>query len=121
VFDNYDASRDGFDIVRDVFTRTTGTDKQWFFDQWFFQSGVPNIATAHTIEGDEIVITLRQLQKQQPFRLNSEVAIRGVNGEVTREKVLLDGRETRLKVKAMFAVRDVVFDPDDRLLLRRAQ
>ena len=33
----------------------------------------------------------------------------------------LDGRETRLKVKVPFPVRDVVFDPDDRLLLRRAQ
>jgi hypothetical protein len=121
VFDNYDTSRDGFDIVRDVFSRTTGADKQWFFDQWFFQSGAPNIATTHAIEGDEVAITLRQLQKQQPFRLNSEVEIRGANGEVIREKVTLDGRETRLKIKTGFAARDVVFDPDDRLLLRRAQ
>jgi hypothetical protein len=121
VFDDYDTSRDGFDIVRDVFSRTTGADKRWFFDQWFFQSGSPYIATEHAIEGDSVAITLRQLQKQQPFRLNSEVAIRGFSGEVIREKVMIDGRETRLKVKAAFPVRDVVFDPDDRLLLRRAQ
>ena len=41
VFDDYDTSRDGFDNVRDVFSRTTGADKQWFFDQWFFQAGHP--------------------------------------------------------------------------------
>ena len=121
VFEDYDASQDGFDTVRNVFSRTTGTDMRWFFDQWFFQSGCPVIATEHAVKGDTVTITLRQTQKQQPFRLNSEVAVRGRNGEVIREKVVLTDRETRLTVRAAFPIREVVFDPDDRLLLRRAQ
>jgi hypothetical protein len=121
VFEAYDPSLDGFDVIRDVFSRAAGRDMRWFFDQWFFQSGHPEITTAHAVDGDMVTITLRQTQKQAPFRLNGEVAIRGQNGQVTREKVVLDGRETRLRIKAAFPIRDVLFDPDDRLLRRRTQ
>jgi hypothetical protein len=120
-FETFDPSQDGFDFVRNVFSRTTGTDLQWFFDQWFFQSGFPDIKTEHVVSGDTLTITVRQTQKQQPFRLHSEVAVRGVNGEIVRERVTLNGRETRLTLKAPFPVREVVLDPDNRLLLRRAQ
>jgi hypothetical protein len=38
---------------------------------------------------------------------------------VVREKVVLSARETQLRIKAAFPVRQVVVDPDNRLLLRR--
>jgi hypothetical protein len=119
VFDTFDPSLDGFDHVRSVFSKITGTDMQWFFDQWFFQSGFPEIRTEHAVDRDTVTVTLRQTQKQPPFRVTSEVAVRGPNGEVVREKVVLSGRETQLRIKAAFPVRQVVVDPDSRLLLRR--
>jgi hypothetical protein len=94
---------------------------RWFFDQWFFQSGFPEIVTEFAASGRTVTILLRQLQKQLPFRLNADVSIRGANGEMAREGVELTGRETQLKVTTPFAIRDVVFDPDNRLLVRRLQ
>jgi hypothetical protein len=114
-FETVAPSRDGYDVLRDAFSSTTGRDMRWFFDQWLFQSGFPEIVTEFAASGQTVTIQLRQLQKQLPIRLNADVGIRGANGEIAWERVELTGRETPLKVTAPFAVRDVVFDPDNRL------
>ena len=39
----FDPDEDGYKILELAFSKVVGKDLSWFFDQWFFQSGCPEI------------------------------------------------------------------------------
>ena len=40
----------------------TGEDMNWFFDQWFFSSGHPELQVTHSFSGDSLLVTVAQTQ-----------------------------------------------------------
>ena len=113
----YAALRDGVAWTADlerIVEEVSGRDLGWFFAQWLGRSGHPVLETAVSPgEDGSTEILVRQVQPGEPFRLNVEVEIRGVEGR-RRERVELSGREAAVRVPGR--VRQVVLDPDAWLL-----
>ncbi len=56
--------------LRMEFERTTGEDLNWFFNQWFFTAGHPEIEYEYRFSEGKIKLTLAQTQQDAPpFRL----------------------------------------------------
>jgi aminopeptidase N len=120
-FQEFDANQDGYTILQKAFSESSGKDLSWFFEQWFFQAGCPEIAVEFSQQGDSLTITLRQEQKQGPYRFAGELLIRGERGEETlRRTVAVSDREAAWTCTVSFPVQEVLFDPNDRLLKRTA-
>jgi aminopeptidase N len=120
VFRDFDSEDDGYAILEKAFSESLGKDLSWFFEQWFFQSGCPDIVVQFSQQEDSLTVTLQQQQKQKPYRLAGEVLVRGRRGETLRRTVTLTERETTVKLDVSFPVQEVVFDPDNRLLTKAA-
>jgi aminopeptidase N len=117
-FQEFDSDEDGYTILEKAFSESSGKDLSWFFEQWFFQAGCPEIVAKFSQQGDSLTITFRQQQKQKPYRLTGEVLIRGKQGKTLRRTVTLTDREAKLKFDVSFPVHEVLFDPDDHLLTK---
>jgi aminopeptidase N len=80
--------------LRLVFEEVTGTDMNWFFNQWFLSSGHPvlNIQNAFDPERKEVSVTIRQnqdLSKTPLYRIPIAIDIY-FNGKVERKEIVLD-------------------------------
>jgi aminopeptidase N len=85
------------DHLRLAFEEVTGEDLNWFFDQWFFNSGHPALSITYMydeINKDE-TITIHQTQdtKKYPlYKLPVDIDIYA-NGKVERQHVIIDEAE----------------------------
>ncbi|MDW3211659.1 MAG: M1 family aminopeptidase [Reichenbachiella sp.] len=50
--------------LRMAFEEVTGEDLNWFFDQWFFFAGHPELEVRHAYENDTLTLTVEQTQNQ---------------------------------------------------------
>lgn len=80
--------------LRLVFEEVTGTDMNWFFNQWFLSSGHPvlDIQNAFDPEKKEVSVTIRQnqdLSKTPLYRIPLAIDIY-FNGKVERKEIVLD-------------------------------
>ena len=52
-----------------AFEKVSGKDLNWFFDQWYYGSGHPEIRVSHdyNVLGKTVTVTLRQLGKEFYF------------------------------------------------------
>ena len=80
--------------LRLVFEEVTGTDMNWFFNQWFLSSGHPvlDIQNAFDPERKEVSVTIRQnqdLSKTPLYRIPLAIDIY-FNGKVERKEIVLD-------------------------------
>ncbi|SMD36548.1 aminopeptidase N [Reichenbachiella faecimaris] len=48
--------------LRLAFEKVTGEDLNWFFDQWFFFAGHPELEVRHKYENDTLTLTVEQTQ-----------------------------------------------------------
>lgn len=80
--------------LRLAFEEVTGTDLNWFFNQWFLASGHPvlNIQSSYNADKKEIYVNIRQTQdltKTPVYRIPLEVDIYS-GGKVERKSIVLD-------------------------------
>ena len=80
--------------LRLVFEEVTGTDMNWFFNQWFLSSGHPvlDIQNAFDPERKEVSVTIKQnqdLSKTPLYRIPLAIDIY-FNGKVERKEIVLD-------------------------------
>jgi aminopeptidase N len=118
----YAALRDGnawtADLER-ILEEASSRDLGWFFAQWLGRPGHPVLeAEASPGEDGSTDVVVRQVQPDEPWRLDVEIEIRGEEGS-RRERVELGGREARLQLSE--GVREVVLDPDAWLLFEEAR
>lgn len=105
--------------LRMAFEDVTGQDLNWFFNQWFFDKGHPELEVQHFYEND--TYTLKVIQTQSPednaaiFQLPLAVDIYTDSG-VRREKIFIKERTQSFDftVKEMPSL--VNFDADNVLL-----
>jgi hypothetical protein len=81
------------DVV-DIALKVLGPDVEWFFDQWLFRTGLPDLEVEWREVDGKVEVTLSQTQPEEPFRLQVPIAVDG-KGKRSKEYVMvLDGRTT---------------------------
>ena len=74
--------------LRQAFETITGEDLNWFFDQWFMQSGHPHLKITHSITKDR-GYQIQVVQKVKKFKLFFDVDVLE-NGSFKRQRLILD-------------------------------
>ncbi|MFW6347314.1 MAG: M1 family aminopeptidase [Cyclonatronaceae bacterium] len=104
--------------LQHIFEQETGENLNWFFDQWFYEPGHPDLRVefGQTAGGGEVIVTLEQLQRdghQPVFRLESEVELVMADGSRQTHDISLRGRQQAFSfpLEEGQEVRDVIFDP----------
>lgn len=71
--------------LRLALENVSGKDLNWFFNQWFFGNGHPELLVSHTVGafGNEVTVNITQSNKVFEFPL--EIDIYQTGGKVTRE------------------------------------
>ena len=90
---NTTASTDDF---RQVMERTSGQDLTWFFRQWLNRSGVPALSGTwrYDTAAREVVVTVRQTQTAEPYRLSLGVGLVPAAGGLPGvRQMAVDGRD----------------------------
>jgi len=84
--------------LRLAFEDVTGQDLNWFFNQWYFEQGHPDLKYSWEYDdaARELRLNVQQLQdpKQMPaiFELPMTVDIYGQDGSIFRQEFLIDSR-----------------------------
>ena len=106
------------DELRLAFEDVTGRDLRWFFDQWFFQAGHPQLRVVHHYQPGKYSLRVTQLQdsaSQPTFQFPVKVAISTGIGYEERD-FRVSSRDTVLEFRAAFPPDMVDFNSDGVLL-----
>ena len=80
--------------LRLAMEEVSGKDLQWFFNQWFFGAGHPNIQVSYDYNSLEKTVTVNFLQTQNNvFKFTMAIDI-FENGTKTRHNVFVDSRDS---------------------------
>lgn len=83
--------------LRLVFEEVTGKDLNWFFNQWFYGSGHPNIQVSYDYNLSEKTVTINLMQTQTDvFKFPITIDI-FENGHKIRHHVFVDQKDTSFK------------------------
>jgi aminopeptidase N len=107
-FKNAD-TRDLEKVAEDV----SGKDLKWFFDQWLYQPGIPELKIEMKTEGEDFKLEITQGKKI--FRFPLEISIIGSKSGTIHERLYIDSQVKGFKLKASGPFR-IVVDPDKKLL-----
>jgi aminopeptidase N len=118
----YQAHKNGLASTADLagaMEQASGQDLSWFFNQWLTRSGVPSVAGTwrYDAAARRLVVTIRQTQTADPYRLQVGVGIVQTTGAAPRVvETRVTVRETSITIPADAAPTSVVFDPNVALL-----
>lgn len=107
------------DDLRRAIEDVSGRNLEWFFDQWVFHGGHPELDASWTEEKGAVVVKVKQTQRVDDmtplFRFGIDVRVETSKGSVTRR---LDVREAAasLRIEVPGKVKWVAFDPGADLL-----
>lgn len=107
------------DSFRVVCEEVSGLDLDWFFYQWVYQQGYPELEYYFRNIGDTTRIFIRQVQRDAPprFILPLEIMLTGERERYVFHVWISDSFET-LSVVSWFEVLDVTLDPNEWLLAK---
>ena len=108
-----------------VIEKEARTNLGWFFHQWLYQPGYPqlDVTWQYDAGAGKVLLGITQRQKLEwgLFRLPAvTLEFRGTNGATVRRDVAVSAsnREASARVDVPFAPTEVRVDPDGKLLLR---
>lgn len=96
-----------------VSEKVSGKELTWFFDQWLYWPGIPQLQIERNIDKDDVKI--RITQKGRKFRFPLEVIFVRGDGSTLKETISVDDQFIEYKIKVP-DVKSVVIDPDTKLL-----
>ncbi|MFN5333821.1 MAG: M1 family metallopeptidase [Bacteroidota bacterium] len=108
--------------LRQVFEEITGKDLNWFFNQWYYGSGHPNLDIQYSYDtlNKKAKVIVKQLQKEQLF--NMPVAIDVYLGEKkTRHQVWIKNQVDSFSFEAATQPDLINFDGDKILLCTKKE
>lgn len=106
------------DELRLAFEDVTGLDLRWFFDQWFFEAGHPQLRVVHERKPGVYRLHVTQLQDSvsQPI-FQFPVTVAAVRGDDREEKRFwVASKDTTLEFRSAFPPDMVDFNSDGVLL-----
>ena len=106
--------------LRMAFEEVSGEDLNWFFNQWFLNSGHPVLEVTHKVDASKntLVLTVKQLQNFNEFpiyKLPVDVAIWDESGKST-VRIVVDSIEQNFSFLIKGVVKNVLFDEQQMLL-----
>ncbi|WP_235298435.1 M1 family metallopeptidase [Portibacter marinus] len=111
--------------LRLAFEAVTGEDLNWFFNQWYFDKGHPDLEIIHGYTDGSYKLTVNQ--KQDPsshraiFTLPVKVDFYNADGSKTTEKIWVDERQETFEFEMTERPAFVNFDADNVILGTRQE
>jgi aminopeptidase N len=96
----------------------SGEDLNWFFNQWFFDSGHPILKIDSEYGNDTLTIAITQIQEPgtaPTYKLPIDLAIWQAQEQIL-ESLILENQYQQFKFKMDFEPSAIVVDPDNKLL-----
>jgi hypothetical protein len=109
--------------VRSAF-QEAAPDKQLepFFSQWLDRPGAPRFDVQWLdLVDHHFEITLRQLQKEEPYRFPIDIELTLSDGSTSRKNAQVQDRETTIICTSATGISKIVPDPDRNLLIWRSE
>jgi aminopeptidase N len=107
------------DDFRRFMEEASGQDLEWFFQQWLYRGGNPELDASWSRTADGIRLRMRQVQDGPRFRIPVDVAVELSDGSVERQTVWLsEDTDFDGVITLEGEVANVTLDPDTRLLAR---
>ena len=107
--------------LRLAFEEVTGEDLNWFFNQWFYDEGQPDLSVDYDYDSENKQVVVNVKQTQDPgkmpaiFVLPTTIDIYA-NGEVTRHDIRIDQRQQTFTIPSDTDPELIVFDGEGALL-----
>jgi aminopeptidase N len=103
---------------RDVVESVSGLDLDWFFEQWIYRPGVPELDVAWHYEAGtgEVVVDVRQRQPLA-YRLTLELAVETGSQTVARSMNVSE-RQQSVRIRVPGEPTAIRYDPNVKLLAR---
>jgi len=101
--------------LRLAFEKVTGKDLNWFFNQWYFGNGHPNIQVSYDYNTLEKKVTINVLQRGDLFHFPLAIDIIE-EGKAIRENVFIDGTDNSFVFSYNKAPEVILINADGVLL-----
>ena len=121
------------DDLRQAFLAETGENLDWFWSEWVYQAGYPQITVtaAYDSAGQTLALDIKQTQQDslkadstglkftvpQVFKMPVAIRVGTAKGDVTRQ-IWLDAREQKVTIPVTGAPTMVIFDDGNDVLKR---
>ncbi|MBK6978043.1 MAG: peptidase M1 [Cytophagaceae bacterium] len=104
--------------LRLAFEKITGRDLKWFFDQWFFRPGHPNILASHKIEKNKIQFVLKQItDSTNAFVYNLKIPVEIYTSKGRKTEILeFSQAEKNYEIDFEGDYKGLLINPDGYLL-----
>ncbi len=115
------------DELRMAFEDVTGLDLQWFFDQWYLESGHPNLELAYDYDAasKELIVTVDQTQNTESakaiFQLPVTLSAYNSSGTELQYDFTIDERSYEVALVMDEEPALIVFDRYDHLLMVKSE
>lgn len=96
-----------------VAEEVSGKDLKWFFDQWLYRPGIPQLVIDRNIDKDGVKLKIRQ--EGPKFNFPLEIAIVRTDGSTLKQTIDVHDDTVEFKMK-LSGVKTVVIDPETKLL-----
>jgi aminopeptidase N len=93
--------------------KVSGKNLKWFFDQWLYRPGIPQLLIERNIDKDEV--KLRITQQGVKFDFPLEIKVMRTDGSFVNEIIPVNSQMVEFKIKVP-DVKSVIIDPDTKLL-----
>jgi aminopeptidase N len=104
--------------LRLAFEEVTGEDLNWFFDQWFFKPGHPELKIEHRYENNDLILKINQVQdtlEAPVYRIPVNI-VYSVQGQKITESLIIKGKEQEFRFKLSQKPEYVIFDSDHSIV-----
>lgn len=98
-----------------VAEKVSGKDLKWFFDQWLYQPGIPQLNIEWKADGDKMKIKLKQTGNYL-FQVPLEVLIIMTDGKQSLQKLAVRKKENEFTIDVKSKPVTLAPDPNTKLL-----
>jgi len=110
--------------LKQAIEEASGQDLQWFFDQWIYSSGAPNLDVRQVYRSRTKTLELTVLQTQVPngnvpavFRLPMEISVKAGSTTIKQDLDIRTRRQT-FSFKVGVKPSEISIDPQDKIILK---